>query len=225
MVLLKVAIYSLFANKLRSFLAVLGVIIGVGAVIAMLAIAAGAKSQVLSTISAMGTNLLVVRPAQRGSGGVMTGTQQNLTVEDAQAILAEVPNVQRVAPVVQGRGQLKYFDKNTGTSVVGASVTYIPLRNFVIERGRLFTDDEEERLAKVVILGPVTAQNLMGDEDPVGATIKLNGISFQVIGVTKAKGDQGWFNPDDSAVVPFTIAMRQLFGMDYLREIDIQCVP
>ncbi|MBX7255229.1 MAG: ABC transporter permease [Candidatus Hydrogenedentes bacterium] len=224
MVLLKVAVYSLFANKLRSFLAVLGVIIGVGAVIAMLAIAAGAKAQVLTTISAMGTNLLVVRPAQHGSGGVMTGTQQNLTVEDAQAILAEVPNVLRVAPVVQGRGQLKYYNKNTATSVIGSSVTYIPLRNFEIERGRLFTDAEEERMAKVTIMGPVVAQNLFGEDDPVGATIKLNGINFHVIGITKSKGDQGWFNPDDNIVIPYTTAMKQLFGMDYLREIDIQCV-
>ena len=102
-----------------SFLAVLGVIIGVGAVIAMLGIAAGAKSQVLSSISAMGTNLLVVRPAQRGSGGVMTGTQQNLTVEDAQAILAEIPSVAKVSPVVQGRAQIKYMEKNSGTHGAG----------------------------------------------------------------------------------------------------------
>ena len=100
-VLIKVAFFSLLANKLRSFLAVLGVIIGVGAVIAMLGIAAGAKSQVLSTISAMGTNLLVIRPAQSGSGGVITGTRQNLTVEDTLAILAEVPEVSRVSPVVR----------------------------------------------------------------------------------------------------------------------------
>ena len=120
-VLLKVAIYSLVANKLRSFLAVLGIIIGVGAVIAMLAIGAGAKAQVLSSISAMGSNLLVVRPGQHGPGGVMTGTQQNLTVEDAQAILAEVPGVGRVAPVVLGRAQLKYFENNSGASVIGSS--------------------------------------------------------------------------------------------------------
>ena len=223
LVLLKVAVYSLLANKLRSFLAVLGIIIGVGAVIAMLAIGAGAKAQVLGSISAMGTNLLVVRPAQHGSGGVMTGTQQNLTVEDAQAILAEVPGVTRVAPVVQGRGQLKYFENNSGTAVIGASVTYLPIRNFEVEKGRLFTDGEEDRMAHVIILGPVTVSNLMGEDDPIGTTVKVNGVNFQVIGVTKAKGDQGWFNPDDAAIVPYTTAMKQLFGLEYLREIDIQC--
>jgi putative ABC transport system permease protein len=171
----------------------------------------------------MGTNLLVVRPAQHGSGGVMTGTQQNLTVEDAQAILAEVPGVTRVAPVVQGRAQLKYFENNSGSSVMGASVTYLSIRNFEIEKGRLFTDGEEDRMAHVIILGPVTVSNLMGEDDPIGTTVKVNGISFQVIGVTKAKGDQGWFNPDDAAIVPYTTAMKQLFGLEYLREIDIQC--
>ena len=222
-VLLKVAVFSLLANKLRSFLAVLGIIIGVGAVIAMLAIGAGAQAQVMGTISAMGTNLLVVRPAQRGSGGVMSGTQQNLTVEDAQAILAEVSGIVRVAPVVQGRGQLKYYENNTGTSVMGASCTYLPIRNFEIEKGRIFTDEEEDRMAHVIILGPVTVQNLMGSDDPIGTTVKVNGINFKVVGVTKAKGDQGWFNPDDSATVPLSTAMKQLFGLEYVREIDIQC--
>jgi putative ABC transport system permease protein len=223
-VLVKVALFSLLANKLRSFLAVLGVIIGVGAVIAMLGIAAGAQSQVLSTISAMGTNLLVVRPGQMGSGGVLTGTRQNLTVEDAKAILAEIPEVSRVSPAVTGRCQLKYMDKNTGTTVQGVAVPYLPIRNFQVEKGRLFTDAEEDRQSHVIILGPVTAENLFGkEEDPIGATIKVNGVNFQVIGVTKAKGDQGWFNPDDSGVIPYTTAMKQVFGLTYIREIDVQC--
>jgi putative ABC transport system permease protein len=223
-VLVKVALFSLLANKLRSFLAVLGVIIGVGAVIAMLGIAAGAQTQVLSTISAMGTNLLVVRPGQMGTGGVQTGTRQNLTIEDAQAILAEVPEVSRVSPAVQGRCQLKYMERNTGTTVQGVAVPYLPIRNFEVEKGRLFTDAEEDRQSHVIILGPVTAENLFGkEEDPIGATVKVNGVNFQVIGVTKAKGDQGWFNPDDSGVIPYTTAMKQVFGLTYIREIDVQC--
>jgi putative ABC transport system permease protein len=223
--LLKVAVYSLLANKLRSFLAVLGIIIGVGAVIAMLAIAAGAQAQVLSTISAMGTELLVVRPAQRGSGGVMSGTQQNLTLEDAEAILKEVPGVLQVSPAVQGRGQVKFFEKNSSTNYVGASVTYFPIRAFEIDKGRAFTDTEEDRLAHVAVLGPVTVENIMGKADPIGATIKLNGLSFQVIGTTKPKGDQGWFNPDDQLIIPCKTAMKHLLGLDYVREIDIQCKP
>jgi putative ABC transport system permease protein len=172
----------------------------------------------------MGTNLLVVRPAQHGSAGVFTGTQQNLSVEDAQAILAEIPEVARLSPVVMGRCQLQYMENNAGTMVQGGAVPYLSIRNFAIEKGRLFTDAEEDRQSHVVILGPVAASNLFSeDEDPIGASIKLNGVSFQVIGVTKAKGDQGWFNADDSALVPYTTAMKQLFGLIYLREIDVQC--
>jgi putative ABC transport system permease protein len=118
---------------------------------------------------------------------------------------------------------LKYYENNSGTSVMGVAVTYLPLRNFEIEKGRLFTNGEEARMARVIILGPVTAENLFGTEDPVGATIKVNGINFEVIGITKAKGDQGWFNPDDNAFVPYTVAMKQLFGLEYLREISVKC--
>ncbi|HUW61932.1 MAG TPA: ABC transporter permease [Candidatus Bathyarchaeia archaeon] len=221
--LLKVAMFSLLSNKLRSFLAVLGIIIGVGAVIAMLAIADGAKAQVLQSISAMGTQLLVVRPGQHGPGGVHIGTQQNLKLEDAEAIVAEVENVQRVAPVVQGRGQVKYYENNASASLLGTSVTFFPIRAFELDKGRLFSDIECELLAHVAILGPVTVENLMGQDNPIGAIVKINGMNFQVIGVTKAKGDQGWYNPDDQVIVPYTTAMKQMLGVDYVREIDIQC--
>ncbi|MCW8132516.1 MAG: ABC transporter permease, partial [Planctomycetota bacterium] len=200
----------------------LGIIIGVGAVISMLAIGSGAQAQVLARFSSMGTNLLVIRPGQRGSGGVMSGTQQNLTVEDAEAILREVPGAGSVAPVVGGSSQIKFLSKNARANVLGTSTTYFPIRTFEVERGRIFTETEVDRQARVAVIGPVTAQNLFGDDDPVGETVKIKGINFQVIGVMKSKGDQGWFNPDDQAIVPYTTAMKQLFGLDYLREIDIQ---
>ena len=220
--LLKVAFFSLVANKLRSFLAVLGIIIGVGAVIAMLAIAAGAKAQVLQSISAMGTRLLVVRPGQHGAGGVKIGTEQTLTLEDAEALRTEIKGVSQVAPVVQGRAQVKYFENNTGTSMLGTSITFFPIRSFELEKGRLFSDTEADSMAHVAILGPVTVENLMAKDDPIGAVVKVNGQNFQVIGVIKAKGDQGWYNPDDQVVIPYTTAMKQLLGLDYLREIDVQ---
>ena len=223
MTLLKVAFFSLIANKLRSFLAVLGIIIGVGAVIAMLAIAAGAKAQVLQSISAMGTRLLVVRPGQHGVGGVRIGTEQNLTLEDAEAIRNEVKGVLRVAPVVQGRAQVKYYEKNAAASMLGTSITFFPIRAFELDKGRLFSDAESDNMAHVAIIGPVTATNLMGEDNPVGATVKINGLNFQVVGVTKSKGDQGWYNPDDQVVIPYTTAMKQLLGLDYLREVDVQC--
>lgn len=224
-IIIKVALKSLLANKMRSFLAVLGIIIGVAAVIAMLGIGAGAKSKVVGTIQAMGTDLLMVRPGMRGSGGVVTTTQQNLSVEDAAAVLGEVPDVLAVAPVVQRTAQVKYYENNATVSILGASSTYFSIRNFKLDRGRMFSDQEADRLARVAILGPTTVQNLLGADDPIGATVKVNGINFLVIGVTESKGDQGWFNPDDQVVVPYTTAMQLLFGLDHLREIDVQARP
>ncbi len=224
--IIKVALKSLFASKLRSFLAMLGIIIGVAAVISMLALGSGAQAQVMERFSAMGSNLLIVRPGRRrGHGGARTGTYQNLTLEDAEAIVAEVPAVRQLSPVVRGGAQLKYFNENAPASIIGASITYFPIRNFEVERGRAFTEVEAERMARVAVLGPTTVENLFGEEgDPLGEIIKIKGINFRVIGVLKSKGDQGWYNPDDQAIIPYTTAMKQLLGTDRLREIDIQVV-
>jgi len=219
---IKLALKSLFANKLRSFLAMLGIIIGVGAVIAMLAIGAGAQKQILDRISSMGTDLLIIRPGQHGFHGVSSGSQENLTLEDAEAILQQVPGVGQIAPVVNGNAQVKYFNKNARTSVVGTGITYLPIRNFEVERGRCFTEGEVERVARVAVLGPMTVTNLFEGDEPLNNDIKINGINFKVVGILKSKGDQGWFNPDDQVMVPYTTAMKQLFGLDYLREIDVQ---
>jgi putative ABC transport system permease protein len=219
--IVKVALKSLVANKLRSFLAMLGIIIGVGAVISMLAMGAGAKRDVMKRITAMGTNLLVVRPSHHGVGGVITGDAQNLILDDAKAIVNEVSNIRQIAPVVRSTAQIKFFNKNTRISVIGTSATYFPIRNFEIARGRSFTEGEVDQTARVAILGPVTVQNLFGTDDPVNETIKINSINFRVVGVLKAKGDQGWFNTDDQILVPYTTAMKQLFGLDHLNEIDV----
>jgi putative ABC transport system permease protein len=218
----KVALKSLLANKLRSVLAMLGIIIGVGAVISMLAIGAGAQKSVMDRIGAMGTNLLVVRPAQRGTGGVMSGTQQNLTIEDAQALLTEVPGVRSVAPVVGGNAQVKYLNKNSRTSIVGTTVTYLPIRSFEVEKGNSFSEIDVDRMGRVAIIGPATATDLFGTEDAVDQTIKINRMNFRVAGVLKSKGDQGYYNPDDQVLIPLTTAMKQVFGQEYLREVDIQ---
>ncbi len=218
----KVGIKSLMANKLRSILAMLGIIIGVGSVIAMLALGSGAQKQVLDQFSSMGTNLLIIQPGNRGSGGVMSGSQQNLVLDDVMTILREIDDVEQAAPVVNSNAQVKYMGQNAPTSIIGSAVTYLPIRNFQIERGRCFTDTEVDQLARVAVLGPETVNKLFGLNDPLGETIKIKGINFKVIGVTKAKGNQGWFNPDETVIVPFTTAMKQLFGLTYLREIDVQ---
>jgi putative ABC transport system permease protein len=217
----KVGIKSLLANKLRSILAMLGIIIGVGAVIAMLAIGSGAQKQVLERFAAMGTNLLIVSPAQRGSYGVMTGSQQNLTLEDAQAIAREVENVTLVAPAVQASFQVKYANRNTRTSVFGTAISYFAIRDVRVERGRMFTEGEVDRMARVGVIGPTAARNLFGENDPVGEVLKIKGINFTIVGVTKAKGE-GWGSPDDRIIVPYTTAMQILLGVNYLREISVQ---
>jgi putative ABC transport system permease protein len=217
----KVGIKSLLASKLRSILAMLGIIIGVGAVIAMLAIGSGAQKQVMDRFNAMGTNLLIVQPGQRGTGGVASGLQQNLTLEEAQAIAREVPGIALIAPVVQGSAQIKYANRNARTTVIGTATTYQRLRDIQLDRGRPFTEGEVDRMSRVAIIGPVAAKNIFGASDALGETIKVNGINFQVIGVTKPKGE-GWMSPDDRITVPYTVAMQLLFGVTRLRQVEIQ---
>jgi ABC-type antimicrobial peptide transport system permease subunit len=220
--IIKVAFKSLFANKLRTFLAMLGIIIGVGAVISMLAMGTGAQERVMERIASMGTNLLVVRPGQRGLRGRMLDISQRLKLPDAKAIVDLVPGVYQVAPVVRGNSQLKYYNRNTRSNVIGSSMTYFPIRNFETEKGRSFTEGEVERMARVAVLGATTAGNLFGESDPIGETIKIKGINFTIIGVIKAKGSRGRYDPDDKVIIPYTTAMKQLLGLDYLHEIDIQ---
>ena len=220
-IIVRVGLKSLWANKMRSFLAMLGMIIGVGAVIAMLGLGAGAKKQVLSQIATMGTNLLVITPAQTGSQGVVSGNKQNLTVDDARA-LRKLADVARVAPVVSGGAQVKARSRNKPTRVTGTTSTYLGIRAFKIAQGRNMSDAECETMARVAVVGPNVATDLFGMEDPVGQQIKVRGVNFTIIGVTESKGDQGWFNPDDQVIVPYTTAMKQMFGQDYLKEIDVQ---
>jgi len=220
--ILKVSIKSLLANKLRSFLAVLGIIFGVGAVISMLALGAGAEEQVMSRISAMGANLMVVRPGQRGHRGVQSESTQDLTLEDAKAILEQVEGIEMLSPVVRGGAQVKYENKNTRTTIYGTAVTYMRVRNYTVEHGRPFTEGESDRQARVALIGAAAVENLFEDESPLEKTVKVNGMNFKIVGVLKEKGDQGWFNPDDQLIIPYTTAMKQLLGEDNLREIDLE---
>ena len=201
----------------------LGIIIGVASVIAMLAVGTGAQNSIMSRMSAMGTNVLIVRSGQANQRGVATGaTQQTLTLANAEAIRENVSGISSVSPVVQDMAQLKRLNKNSRTTVTGCAITYFKIRNFEIEKGRGFTDSECQANSRVAVLGPTTVENLFGTANPIGSLIKVKGLNFRVIGVTKSKGDQGWFSPDDVAFIPYTTAMKQVMGVDYLREIDIE---
>jgi putative ABC transport system permease protein len=220
--ILKVAFKSLFANKLRSFLAMLGIIIGVGAVISMLALAGGAKAQIMDRITAMGTNLLIIRPGGHGRGGVHTGSRENLKLKDAEEILKNLPEVESVAPVVRGSAQVKYFNENTKTNVLGVSLTYFSIRSFEVSSGRAFTSVEENGTARVAVLGENVAKLLFKEQEPLGESIRIKNVNFRVIGILKPKGDQGWFNPDEMILIPYTTAMKQILGQGHLNELDIK---
>lgn len=221
---IKIALRGLLANSLRSILTMLGVIIGVGAVIAMLALGEGAKIQITEQIRAFGTNLLVIRPGMRGVRGVRGSTMQNLTLDDAEAIRLQVPGVAYVAPEVAGSRQAKYLNANTATNIVGTTPEYFGVRNFTLAAGRPFTAKEVQGRRKVCVLGAKVVEDLFKGANPIGKYIKIAGINFYVIGYTQSKGDQGWYNPDNQIFLPVSTAMKRLFGIDHLRAINIQVV-
>jgi putative ABC transport system permease protein len=220
--IVRVALRSLIANKLRSVLAMLGIIIGVWSVISALALASGVQQSIMQTISSLGTNLLTVTPGLRGTGGVMTGNQENLKVPDALALL-KIPEIGRVAPVARGSVQARYYNKNTHTNLSGTSPTYFAIHDFEIQYGRLLNDADCDAAARVAVIGPATAKNLFGDAYSwaVGESIQVNGVAYTVVGILIPKGDQGWFNPDDQILIPFTTAMKQVLGQVFLNEVDI----
>lgn len=218
----KVAVGSLVSSKMRSFLAMLGIIIGVGAVISMLALGAGAQKQVMQRVQDMGSNLLSIRPAHQRSGGV-AGTKQNLTLEDAQAIVKKIDNVQEVAPIVRGNSQIKYYNENVPASIIGSATTYFSTRNNTVTKGRVFTESEVGCSARVAVIGPDLAELLFIDVNPVGETVKIKNISFRIVGVLKEKGEGNRDNTDEAMIVPYTVAMKRLFGEIRLNDIDV-CV-
>ena len=217
---LKIALASLLANKLRSVLTMLGVIIGVGAVIAMLSLGTAFGEVISGQIGKLGTNVLYIRPGQRGMG--MVTMVQTLTPQDGEAIVA-IDGVRAVSPWAMGSGEIKVGNRNTNSAILtGASPAFLLTQNYELVRGRMFTDSEVRRQARVAVIGPKTAKDLFGQRNPVGQIIKIRGISFDVIGLLKPKGDLGRFNPDDQVILPYTTAMRQLPPRrDYVQAIVI----
>ena len=219
-----VAIEGLSANKARSGLTILGVVIGVAAVIAMIAIGQGARQETLEHIQSMGANVLSVRSGQMRRGFVMggVGTMQNLTADDAYAIKEECDAVARVAPELRSAAQAKYKNQNTSTTVFGTTPDYLSIRNYKVERGRFFTDKDVRSMRRVGAIGPTAAYNLFGQSSPIGKIVRINGINFRIIGLMAAKGSTGWIDPDDQIFVPLSTAQKRIFGVDYIRSISVQ---
>jgi putative ABC transport system permease protein len=186
----------------------LGVIIGVGAVIAMLSLGTAFGDAISGQFASLGTNVLFVRAGQQRHGPMVP--VQTLTPDDAEAILA-LPGVRAVTPMTMNGGTLKAGSKTSGSAtIVGVAPSLVDIQNVQIERGRMFTDAEVRRQARIGVLGPKLARDLFPDEDPVGRDVRIGTVHFRVVGVTKAVGDQGGFNPDDRILVPYTTAMHQL---------------
>ena len=221
---LTMALRGLTANKLRAFLTMLGVIIGVGAVIIAIAIGQGSRAAVAASLQQLGTNVLTVFAGQQRSGGIGQGlgSSNAMKLADADAILHGCPSVGRVSPQVNKSAQIKYKDSNTSTTVNGTGTDYPLISNHPIQSGRYVNADDVRSLRRVAVLGSTTATNLFGTQSPVGKTIKVAGQNFQVIGLLRSKGGQGFRNPDDGVYVPVTTAMRRLFGLQNIQTITCQ---
>jgi putative ABC transport system permease protein len=225
--MLQVAWDSLMANKLRSVLTTLGVLIGVAAVITMLAIGQGAREQQLQLIQQMGANVVLVFPGQfrRGAVGFGMGSVQTLTMRDVEALSKGNALIVQVAAEVRRGAQVVYRQKNTSTSVVGVTANYPVVRAYKVEKGRFFTEQEDLASARVAVLGQTVVANLFGENaNPVGKTIRINGIPFKVIGVLAKKGALGPMDLDDQILIPLRTAMYRLFGTEYLNTISVQIV-
>ena len=220
---------ALSANKARSGLTMLGIIIGIASVIAMTAIGQGAQNSVSSSIQSMGANLLMIMPgAARSFGGPSGGRggAQSLTLTDANSITSQVSNITGIVREVSARKQVISSGSNTNTSIIGTEPSYLSVRNVSIDEGNFISDQNITDGAKVAVLGPTTRDDLFGTGATgiVGQTIRINGMQYNIIGITVAKGGSGFSNADDVIYVPYTTAQRYLSGNKYLSEIDVQAV-
>lgn len=223
---IRLALRSLKSNKLRSALTMLGIIIGVGAVITMVAIGQGAKASVTNQIQGLGSNLLIITPGQSNVGGVKggVGSLTNMTIDDVNAIKNEADAVQNVAPTANKQVQVVLGSQNTSTQLVGTTPAYSEVRNQPVSVGRYFTDQDLQNNAEVAVIGTSVVQNLTGNANSnlVGQTININQVPFEIIGILQSKGSSGMNNNDDQILVPLTSAQTRLIGSPAIRSIFVE---
>ena len=221
--LLKETLWSLTGNKIRSSLTMLGIVIGIASVIAMVAIGQGAQNSIASSIESIGSNLIIIMPgAARGSGiSQGRGSAETLTMEDVNAISSQVPDIKAVAPEVSRRYQITAGGNNTNTEVVGTLPAYSEVRNVQIDLGNFITAQQVQASSKVAVLGSSARDDLFGaDSNPIGQSIRINGVGFTVVGVNVLKGGSGFNNPDDYVFVPITTDQHYLAGNNYVSDIS-----
>ena len=225
---IRIALRALMVNKMRSALTMLGIIIGVGAVIAMIAVGTGAKRRIAEQIASMGSNLLIVLSGSSTSGGFRfgSGTVPTLNVDDAKAILTEIPAVKYVAPNLGGVAQVVFGNQNWSTVVNGTTPEVLEIRDWLLSSGRPFTQQDVDGATKVCLLGKTVVENLFGGVDPIGQIIRIKNVPFTVMGVLVSKGQSTMGqDQDDTVIIPVTTAQKRLFGMQFpgmVRQIAVQ---
>lgn len=220
---LRQAFWSIISHKMRSALSMLGILIGVAAVIAMLALGAGAKESITKTLASLGSNLLMVRAGSQRVHGVAleAGAVTRFTFQDVEAI-SKLPYVKRVSPTVMGKAQVVYMNKNWNTQIQGTGVNYGEMRAATPTTGRFFTSDEARSRKRVAVIGATVARELFGEENPIDSMIKVNRINFQIVGILPTKGASMWHDQDDLIVIPVATAMYRVLGKDYIDSIDVE---
>jgi len=212
----RIALRALRVNKLRSALTMLGIIIGVGAVIAMVAVGSGAANRISEQIASIGSNLIIVLPGSATSGGLRMGHGSTLTLteEDAKAIALEIPGVQTAGGSMRGTAQLVFGNQNWSTVVQGTTPDYLEIRDWDLADGKFFTAEDIDGATKVVVLGQTVRENLFGDGDPIGQIIRIKKVPFEVIGLLARKGQSSWGqDQDDVVIIPLSTAKKRVLGV------------
>jgi len=221
--LLKAALRSLAKNKMRTFLTMLGIIIGVASVIAMLAIGQGSRESIQAQIASLGTNLLTIFPSASNTGGVRmeAGTSVRLTLDDYKVIPARCPAVMYSTPLVRTSGQLVAGSQNWRTSVYGVYPDYFPIRSLTMESGNFWGMNDDKSASKLCVVGRTVATNLFGEGvDPVGRTLRINKVPFKIIGLTSPKGQNSWGqDQDDMVIAPFSTVQERMMTITYINSI------
>ena len=220
--LFKVSLKAVANNKMRSFLSMLGIIIGVAAVIIMMAIGQGSKESIRKELSTMGTNLLTIRPGADMRGGVRQdpSAMQTLKMADYERIMREKKFVTKVSPEVTASGQAIYGNNNTNASMYGESIDYLDIKQWPVEQGECFTEEDIRKAAKVCVVGATIVKELFNGHDPIGKTIRFKSIPMRVIGVLKSKGYNSWGMDQDNVIIaPYTTVMKRIAAQTYFSSI------
>jgi putative ABC transport system permease protein len=226
--LFRIAVRALLRNKLRAFLTMLGIIIGVGSVIAMLALGEGSKMSIREEMASMGTNMVMIMPNMQRRGGVNLGSSGSMVLKysDVVALRSEASSLSSVSPEIRASGQVIYGNQNTQTTVYGISEEYLAIKKLEIRSGRMFTTQETKSMSKVCLLGQTVVTELFGENaDPIGLSIRIKNLPFLIIGVLEEKGESGMGqDQDDLILAPYTTVQRRLAAIDYLNGIYASAV-